>query len=63
MKLESEQKFRLPLRKLAKLVNMRVAGAKMGDRTERDLVSTYSTARNASLAGMVLRSRNSRFND
>jgi triphosphatase len=59
MKLEPELKFRLSRRKLASLVNERIAGAKTGPHAARDLVSTYYDTKKHKLRrhGLSLRVR------
>ena len=41
MAVETELKFRIPARSLKALTKSQIAGGKVGERTESDLVSTY----------------------
>jgi inorganic triphosphatase YgiF len=59
MSLEPELKFRTAPRKLSALANVRVAGARNGKRSERDLLSTYFDTKKHKLrrCGLMLRVR------
>jgi inorganic triphosphatase YgiF len=59
MSVETELKFRVAPRKLALLAKARLAGARRGDRSEQDLVSTYfdTTKHKLKRNGLTLRVR------
>ncbi|MEN3383541.1 MAG: hypothetical protein V7608_3585 [Hyphomicrobiales bacterium] len=59
MSVEAELKFRVAPRKLSSVVNARLAGARRGERSKQDLVSTYfdTTKRKLKRNGLTLRVR------
>ena len=59
MSIEAELKFRVAPRKLSSLANVRLAGARRGDRSEQNLVSTYfdTTKHKLRRNGLTLRVR------